>query len=266
MVHLAPLAAQEESNALTNEVALQRAWFILARGTMAQTDILERLENLLDDYDILADTYAESMKEEHARCKQRAKILENEKNYLFAANHDQATRIQALETKLAKKDYALATAERMIANGTKEREKLTTQLSRAEVEKFDCIRKFLPTVVSRLLQSHEYNQSLSEPFNVAIQAGWSKGLSGDRTEEQIMSALHRVYNFDAYPNKKLYPMYDKLFENEYPYVMRIASGFCHLVADLLKVHPDPTPSEGISSATISKALAGSSHPSNKNKN
>nr|GFC91275.1 hypothetical protein [Tanacetum cinerariifolium] len=35
MVHLAPLTAQEESNALTNPIALERAWFNLARWAMA---------------------------------------------------------------------------------------------------------------------------------------------------------------------------------------------------------------------------------------
>ncbi|GKF20316.1 hypothetical protein Tco_0068954, partial [Tanacetum coccineum] len=176
MVHLAPPATKEDSNALTNEVAFQRAWFSLARGAMALTDILERFENLLANYDTLADTHTEcletvqklvtarqdlehnaklytdainrykAVKEEHAGCEQRAKILENEKNYLSAANHDQAAHIQALETELAKKDYALATTERMIVDGTKEHEKLVTQLSKAEVEKFDCIQKLLPTV------------------------------------------------------------------------------------------------------------------------
>ncbi|GKC82971.1 hypothetical protein Tco_1138688 [Tanacetum coccineum] len=67
-------------------------------------------------------------------------------------------------------------------------------------------------MVSRLLQSHEYKQSLSKPFNMAIQAGWRRGLSEGRTEEQILVALHVAEGFDAYSDKKLYPMYDKLFE------------------------------------------------------
>ncbi|GJW49527.1 hypothetical protein Tco_0090878 [Tanacetum coccineum] len=220
---------------------------------------LEHNDKLYTD----AMSHYKTVKEEHAGCVQRIQILENEKNYLSAANHDQAARIHALEAELAKKDSALTYVERMVDEGNKEREKLTTQLSPAEIERFDCIRKLLPTIVSRLLQSHEYKQSLSEPFNMAIQAGWGKGLSEVRTEEQIMSALSRVKNFDAYSDRKLYPMYDGLFKKEYPYVKKIASGFRHSVADLLKIHHGPALSRGTSAPTISKALDGSSHPSNK---
>nr|GEU41423.1 hypothetical protein [Tanacetum cinerariifolium] len=128
MVHLAPPIAQEESNALTNKVALLRAWFSVARERMAQTDMLERFENLLADYDTL---------DEHTGCEQRVKIFKNEKNYLSAANHDQAAQIQALEVELAKKDFALTYAERMVSEGNKEREKLTTQQSQAGIERMD---------------------------------------------------------------------------------------------------------------------------------
>ncbi|GKA15209.1 hypothetical protein Tco_0694956 [Tanacetum coccineum] len=43
MVHLAPPAAQEESNALTNEVALQRAWFRLADSHTECSDTVWKL-------------------------------------------------------------------------------------------------------------------------------------------------------------------------------------------------------------------------------
>ncbi|GJW74956.1 hypothetical protein Tco_0134326 [Tanacetum coccineum] len=97
--------------------------YIPSKGAMAQTDMLERFENLLANYDALAETHSEcletiqklvdarldlkhnaklytnamshykTMKEEHDGCEQRIKILENEKNYLSATNDDQATRI-----------------------------------------------------------------------------------------------------------------------------------------------------------------------------
>nr|GEX90335.1 hypothetical protein [Tanacetum cinerariifolium] len=144
MVHLAPSATQEESNALTNDVVGQRAWFSLARGAMAQTDILERFENLLANYDTLADTQG---------CKRGAcwvwaesADFKERENYLSAANHDQAARIQSLEAELARKYSTLTYAEKMLVEGVKDREKLTAQLGQAEIEKFDCIRKFLSTV------------------------------------------------------------------------------------------------------------------------
>nr|GEW65215.1 hypothetical protein [Tanacetum cinerariifolium] len=187
---------------------------------MALTDILERFENLLADYDTVADTHAEclemvwklvtaredlehnaklytdginhyrAVKEEHAGCGQKVQILENEKNYLYAANHDYTTRIQSLEAELARKDSALTYSERMLAEEAKDREKLMAQL-----------------------------ESLSNPFNMAIQAGWGKGLNEGCTNKEIMAILHEVENYDPYSDKKLYPMYDKLFVKKHRYAV-----------------------------------------------
>nr|GEX22087.1 hypothetical protein [Tanacetum cinerariifolium] len=124
MVHLAPPAVQEESNALTNSIAFDRAWFSLARGAMAQINILERFENLQEDYSKLAET------------------------------HDECS---------------------------------------------DTVWKLVTA-------------------------------------------------------RKLHLMYDKLFEKGYPFVMKIASGYRHSVAGLLKIHPDPAPAGGSAAPTISSAL------------
>ncbi|GJR22199.1 hypothetical protein Tco_0970726 [Tanacetum coccineum] len=104
------------------------------------------------------------------------------------------------------------------------------------------LSQLLPTVVDRLFRSHEYKQILSEPFNLAIQAGWAKGLIEERSEEDLLELMSRMENFDAYADKKIYVEYDKLFEKRYPYVEKISRGFCHTVSDLLKVYPDSPPS------------------------
>ncbi|GJR16135.1 hypothetical protein Tco_0798787 [Tanacetum coccineum] len=143
---------------------------------------------------------------------------------------------------LAKKDYALVFAERINIERAQEKEKLVTQLGRTEMEKFDCVRKLLPTMVERLFQSHEYKQSLSEPFNLAIQAGWGKGLIRERSKEDLLDLMGRMENFDAYADKKMYVEYEKLFEKRYPYVEKISCGFRHSVYDLLKFYPDSPPS------------------------
>nr|GEW54510.1 transposase (putative), gypsy type [Tanacetum cinerariifolium] len=199
MVHLAPPATQEESNALNNVTALERAWFSLARGAQAQTDILERFEHLQGEFDKLAETHAEceetvrklvqarldlahsshlyttlserhkAVKNEHEGCAWKLEVLRSQNDELSQANRDQALQIRKLEDELARKDSALVYAERLNAKRAKEKEKLVTQLSKTEMEKLDCIRKLLPTVMEHLLQSHEYKQSLSEPLNLAIQ-------------------------------------------------------------------------------------------------
>ncbi|GKC04413.1 hypothetical protein Tco_0996023 [Tanacetum coccineum] len=83
-----------------------------------------------------------------------------------------------------------------------EKEKLVTQLGKTEMEKFDSIRKLLPTV------------------NL-----WAE-----------------MEGFDAYADTKIKVEYDKLFEKRYPYVEKISRGFRHSIFDLLKVYPDSPPS------------------------
>ncbi|GKE38673.1 hypothetical protein Tco_1462078 [Tanacetum coccineum] len=271
MVHLVPPATQEELNAITNATTLVRAWFNLGRGALAQTDILERFENLQADYNQLAETHSECgdtvqklvkarldlehnanlyinmadrykmMKSEHDGCAGKLEVLENRNSGLSQVNKDQALRIKELEDELAKKDYALVYVERINAERAQEKEKLVAQLSKTEMEKFDYICKLIPTMVNRLFQSHEHKQSISEPFNLDIQAGWAKGLAEERFKEDLLELMSRMEGFDAYADKKMYVEYDKLFEKRYPFVEKISYGFRHIVSDLLKVYPDSPP-------------------------
>ncbi|GKD10045.1 hypothetical protein Tco_1189730 [Tanacetum coccineum] len=268
MVHFAPPMAQEESNALNNATALDRAWFSLARGALAQTDILERFKNLQADFGELTESHAEcgdlagklvqarldvkhssdlynslsdrfkAFRSIHEGCAGKIEASENRNRELSQVNKYQALRIKELEDTLAKKYYALVCAERINVERAQEKENLVSQLGRAEMENFDCIRKLLPAVVECLLQSHEYKQSLSEPFNLSIQAGWGKGLVEERSEEDLLALMGRMEGFDAYADKKMKVEYDKLFEKRYHYVENISRGFRHSVSDLLKVYPD----------------------------
>ncbi|GKG25962.1 hypothetical protein Tco_0399108, partial [Tanacetum coccineum] len=98
----------------------------------------------------------------------------------------------------AQKDSALVYAERVSSDRLSENEELRTQLAFAKREKTDAIKKLIPTVVGRLLQSHEYKQSLSVPFNYALQTGWGQGLAEARSEEELREIMMRMNGFDPY--------------------------------------------------------------------
>ncbi|GJV85151.1 hypothetical protein Tco_1525049 [Tanacetum coccineum] len=70
-----------------------------------------------------------------------------------------------------------STIKKVSSDRLSENEALRTQLAFAKREKTDAIKKLLPTVVGRLLQSHEYKQSLSVPFNYALQLDMGQGLA-----------------------------------------------------------------------------------------
>ncbi|GJX52008.1 hypothetical protein Tco_0280377 [Tanacetum coccineum] len=185
LTHLAPPAVREEMNAYDNNTAMERAWFSIARGAMAQTDALLRFEALYDAhlalkercedvtrqlvstrtdfthasnlYNTLSNKY-QQVRGEHAGCAEKLVNAERERDELRAVNADQ----------------------------------LVSKLGYFEKEKIDSIGKLLPTVVRRLLNSHEYKESLSIPFNLAIQAGWAKGLAMKRSEKDLMDVLREV--------------------------------------------------------------------------
>ncbi|GJR63669.1 hypothetical protein Tco_1505831 [Tanacetum coccineum] len=288
MANLVPPGVQEEMHLLDNNVVLDRAWFTLARGAMAQAHALRQFESLYDthhalqeslettrshlvrtreDFDVVQNFYNtlserhRKLREDHAHCSEGLAAVRAEKDSLMATNAEQALRIKELEQQLksadevhssavkdlegqlAQKDSALVYAERVSSDRLSENEELRTQLAFAKREKTDAIRKLLPTVVGRLLQSHEYKQSLSVPFNYALQTGWGQGLAEARSEEELREIMMRMNGFDPYSDKKMNAEYERLFSKTYSYVDRISHLSEKPVQDLLKLHPAPPPKD-----------------------
>ncbi|GJV76281.1 hypothetical protein Tco_1507865 [Tanacetum coccineum] len=241
MVHLAPPAAQMKSNALNNTIALERACHAEC-GDLAEKLVQSRLDvkHSSDLYNSLSDQF-KAFRSDHEACVGKLEASKIRNRELSQVNKDQALRIKELEDTLAKKDSALVYSERLSTERAEKKEKLVTQLGKTEMEKFDCVRKLLPIVVERLLQSHEYKCSLSEPFNLAIQAGWGKGLAEERSKEALLELMGRMEGFDVHTDTKMKVEYDKLFKKRYPYVEKISCGFRHSISDLLKVYPDSPP-------------------------
>ncbi|GJV52480.1 hypothetical protein Tco_1448221 [Tanacetum coccineum] len=268
LAHLAPPAVREEMNAYDNSTAMERAWFSIARGAMAQTDALLRFEALYDAhlvlkercedvtsklvstrtdfthatnlYNTLSNRY-QQVRGEHAGCAEKLTTAERERDELRAVNADQVSQIKELEAELARKDSALVFSDRVSNERAVENEKLVSRLEYFEKEKIDSIGKLLPTVVKRLLNSHEYKESLSIPFNLAIQAGWAKGLAVKRSERDLMDVLREVQGFDPYSDTRMTVEYDKLFTKTYPFVEKISGLPRRTVQELLKMYPAPPP-------------------------
>ncbi|GJV32914.1 hypothetical protein Tco_1393314 [Tanacetum coccineum] len=288
MVNLIPPGVREEMNLLDNNIVLDRAWFSLARGAMAQAHTLCQFESLYDthhalqeslettrsqlvrtreDFNVVQNFYNtlsekhRRLREEHAQCSEGLTVVRAEKDSLMATNAEQALRIKELEQQLksvdevhssavknlegqlAQKDSALVYAERISGERLSENEGLKAQLAFAQKEKTKAVRELLPTVVKRLLQSHKYKQSLSVPFNFALQTGWGQGLAEGRSEKELHQIMMRMNGFDPYSDKKMTAEYERLFSKTYPYVDRISHLSEKTVQDLLKLHPAPPPKD-----------------------
>ncbi|GJX33181.1 hypothetical protein Tco_0243036, partial [Tanacetum coccineum] len=195
---------------------------------------------------------------EHAGCAEKLTTTERERDELRAVNADQVSQIKELEAELARKDSALVFSDRVSNERAVENEKLVSRLGYLEKEKTDSIGKLLPTVVRRLLNSHEYKESLSIPFNLAIQAGWAKGLAVKRSEEDLMDVLREIQGFDPHSDTRMAVEYDKLFTKTYPFVEKI-SGLPHrTVQELLKMYPAPPPQDALTKVNPSSQAPDSS--------
>ncbi|GKD93149.1 hypothetical protein Tco_1372986 [Tanacetum coccineum] len=234
LTHLAPPAAREEMNAYGNNTAMERAWFSIARGALAQTDALLRFEARYDAHSALKErcedvtkqlvstrtdfTHASNLyntlsnryqqvRGEHAGCAEKLINAERERDELRVVNIDQDSQIKELEAELARKDSALVFSDRVSNERAVENEKLVSKLGYFEKEKIDSIGKLLPTVVRRLLNSHEYKESLSIPFNLAIQVGWAKGLAVKRSEKDLMDVLREISGLPRRTVQEILKMY-----------------------------------------------------------
>ncbi|GJX87238.1 hypothetical protein Tco_0339252 [Tanacetum coccineum] len=217
MVHLAPPAAQEEFENLQadfDELVESHAECGDLAGKLVQSRL--DVKHSSDLYNSLSDRF-KAFRSEYEGCVGRLEASENRNRELSQVNKDQALQIKELEDTLAKKDSALVYAERINVERAQEKERLVSQLVRAEMEKIDCIRKLLPAVV--------------------------KGLAEERSEEDLLELMGRMKGFDTYADKRMKVEYDKLFEKRYPFVEKISRGFRHSVSDLLKVYPDSPPHE-----------------------
>ncbi|GJY35609.1 hypothetical protein Tco_0420987 [Tanacetum coccineum] len=159
-------------------------------------------------YNTFSNRY-QQVRGEHVGCAEKLIDAERERDELRAVNADQASHIKEFEAELARKDSALVFSDRVSNERAVENERLMSNLGYLEKEKTDSIGKLLPTVVRRLLNSHEYKESLSIPFNLAIQAGWA----------------------------------NKLFTKTYPFVEKISGLPRRTVQEFLKMYPAPPPQD-----------------------
>ncbi|GJX54054.1 hypothetical protein Tco_0282423 [Tanacetum coccineum] len=140
MVNHFPPGGSEEMHLLGGEkqnVVLDRAWFSLARGAMAQAHALRQFESLYDthhalqeslettrshlvrtreDFNVVQNFYNtlsdrhRKLREEHAQCSEGLAVVRAEKDSLMATNAEQALRIKELEQQLKSADEVHSSA------------------------------------------------------------------------------------------------------------------------------------------------------------
>ncbi|GJV27764.1 hypothetical protein Tco_1384212 [Tanacetum coccineum] len=260
MVNLIPPGVREEMHLLDNNVVLDRAWFSLARGAMAQAHALRQFESLYDthhalqeslettrshlvrtreDFNVVQNFYNtlserhRKLREEHAQCSEGLVVVRAEKDSLMATNAEQALRIKELEQQLKSADEVHSSAVKDLESQLAQKDSALVYAERISGE--------------RLSENEELRAQLAFAKKEKTDAirkllpTVGQGLAEERSEKELHKIMMRMNGFDPYSDKKMNAEYEMLFSKTYSYVDRISHLSEKPVQDLLKLHPAPPP-------------------------
>ncbi|GKD81240.1 hypothetical protein Tco_1348079, partial [Tanacetum coccineum] len=141
--------------------------------TEAQNQLVEAIRSwskLFDDHKTLQQEHLGCAGKEATLAKKLV-VSEKEKDELLDKSRAQKHRIKNLEEALTSKTSSLPEVENLAATLKGDLERLTMDLSHAEIVRHNYIRQLIPIVFQQLNSSYEYKKSLSNVFNQAIVVG-----------------------------------------------------------------------------------------------
>ncbi|GJZ85689.1 hypothetical protein Tco_0651028 [Tanacetum coccineum] len=228
--------------------ALQRSWFELGRGALAQIDILRRYEALNEDYGELYESHRScqgvfdrlietqnqlletirsrnQLSEDHKALQQvhlgcvgkeadlteKLAAMEKERDALLDKDREREERIKQLEADLASKTSSLTEAGGAVSTLKGGLERLTVDLSHAEIVRLNYVRQLLPT-----------------------------GVKAACSEEESEAFLATVADYDPACKTTFMSEFDSLFSKSYPYMEKLAESFRLPLGDLQNMWPEGT--------------------------
>ncbi|GJS17210.1 hypothetical protein Tco_0411682 [Tanacetum coccineum] len=246
-------SAQQQANVLLRFEALKEQHADLVYAHESCTDVKARfkecrkelaaVQSAYDEkvsaYDQLSKNYDGALTREKS-LQDRLEELEEEKKEADNLNSSQADRIKQLEE-------ALKQAEADAKQLRSEKVHYAVEAGKGEIVRQKIVNQYLPTFVRRLHQSAEYKRSLGQVFSLAVGKGFIDGISIGREEEDIQTILEATPNVDPASSETFLPAYEKLFDQRYPYVDKVARMYLLDPTELQNIMPDetgPTPGGG----------------------
>ncbi|GJU51263.1 hypothetical protein Tco_1220818 [Tanacetum coccineum] len=194
---------------------------------------------LSEDHKALQQVHLGCVRKE-ANLTKKLAAMEKERDNLLDKDREREERIKQLEADLATKTSSLTEAEGAVSTLKGDLERLTVDLSHAEIARHNYVRQLLPTVFQRLLSSDEYKKSLSDIFNLAIVAGWSEGVKASCSKEEAEAFLATAADYDPAYKTTFMSEFDSLFSKSYPYLEKLAESFQLLLGDLQNMWSEGT--------------------------
>ncbi|GJV24634.1 hypothetical protein Tco_1377329 [Tanacetum coccineum] len=171
---------------------------LLKMLTESQNQLVEAIRSrstLSDDHKTLQQEHI-GCAEKEATLAKKLVVSEKEKDELLDKSRAQEDRIKNSEEALASKTSSLPEVENLAATLKGDLERLTVDLSHAEIVRHNYIRQLIPTVFQWLHSSDEYNKSLSNVFNQAIAIRWSEGVKVECSAEDAEAILAAATDYD----------------------------------------------------------------------
>nr|GEV59823.1 transposase (putative), gypsy type [Tanacetum cinerariifolium] len=212
---------------------------VISYGMSHTIDLDLTLDNFLvcsqnqlsEDHKALQQVHLGCVRKE-ADLTEKLDAMEKERDDLLDKDREREERIKKLEADLASKTSSLTEAKGVVSTLKGDLERLTVDLSHAEIVRHNYVRQLLPTVFQRLLSSDENKKSLSVIFNLAIAAGWSKGVKAACFEEEAEAFLAATADYDPACKTTFMSEFDFLFNKIYLYVEKLAESFRLPLGDL----------------------------------
>ncbi|GJV43311.1 hypothetical protein Tco_1427847 [Tanacetum coccineum] len=228
-----------------NESAIRLSWKMLCQSAQQQANTLLRFEALTEEHDDLVYAH-ESCKDVKAHYKDFQKELAKVQVAYDRKVSDYDQLSKNYEDRIQQLEEALKQSEADADQLRREKEHYDVEVGKGEMVRQRIINQYLPTFVRRLHQSAEYKRSLGRVFSLAIGKGFIDGISIGRKDIDIQAILKDSdvdpLSFDIFIDE-----YEKLFDQRYSYVDKVARMYLLDPSGLQNVMPDetgPTPGGG----------------------
>nr|GEW56175.1 hypothetical protein [Tanacetum cinerariifolium] len=194
----------------------------------------------VSDHDQLSKNYEGTLVCEKS-AQERLEELEEEKKEPDQLNAKHLDRIHQLKE-------ALKQSEADVDQLRREKEHYAVEAGRGETVRQMIINQYLPTFVRWLHQSAEYKRSLGKVFSLSVGKGFIDEISIGRKDVDIQAILKVTPEVDPTYFDVFIGEYEKLFDQMYPYVDKVARMYLLDPSSLQNIMPDetgPTPGGGL---------------------
>ena len=222
-------AEQKFQRSFSHKEALRRCYYKLGTAVSTVADLLDRDEDLWLSHEKLKEDH-EKLKEKYEGRKAQVLSLQQEKKDL-EVKLDKRNKEVGLEESLKR-----CMNEKII--GQKEK------IALLESEKERVVRDLLPTVVSRLLKSEEYQKHHACVQSLSFSAGYIAGLKLGRSPEVYEELVASAIDLDVDAEKTFEPAFEELFDTSYSYIEQVSASYSSSVTELLDIHPKYAEPEG----------------------